>query len=87
MSDLDPEIFEKLNAKAKKDNKSIKQLAKEVFSRRFSGTSVKAVGPRKTWINITFSGPGRNQLDRIMEKEGVGRNDIVNYIFSQEEIS
>ena len=37
MSDLDPEIFEKLNAKAKKDNKSIKQLAKEVFSRRFSG--------------------------------------------------
>ena len=86
MSDLYPEIYEKLDAKAKKENKSIKQVAKEIFSKKFKADSIKAVSPRKTWVNITFSGPGRKELNRIMEESGVGRNDIVNYIFNQEEI-
>ena len=87
ISSLDPQIFERLNEKAKKDCVSIKQVATEIFSKKFKEGSIKGVSPRKDWINITFSGPGRHQLNRIMEKTGVERDDIVNYIFSQEEIS
>ena len=85
ISGLESEIFDLLEMKAKKNKVPIQDFAKEIFSRRFRTNSVLSVKPHKDWVRITFSGPGRRQLDEIMITEGVDKNDIVNHIFIQEE--
>lgn len=85
LSALETRIFDKLKSKAVKDNIPINQLAREIFSRRFKEGSILGVSPRNDWIRITFSAGGRRELSKIMEETGIIRDEIVNYIFNQEE--
>jgi len=82
IADLDSNIIEKINEKARKESKSKEEIAESVLSKYLEGENLEGVLIKNDkYIKIALNKKGRQKLDEIAAKEKKSLVEIINHLF------
>ena len=81
ISDLDPDILEKISKIAKEKETSPNGIAKSILSEYFGLEELEGVLIKNDeFIKVAFSDQGRKKLDKICKEDKISRESIINHL-------
>jgi len=89
ISDIDPDILEKISKTAKEKGTTINEVAESILSKYFGTEELEGILIKNEEhykiIKIAFSEQGREKLDNFCKKDKISRESIINHLLLKEE--